>query len=910
MPMDFDNLKDNIVISSLTSADSLNDYFKPVLSPDGCTLTLIPDNPAFVNLIKANTMDVTVSLSDKIFAVIEEKEYSLVQDSNSNFSVRYKPVVEKVKPTKNTFFVTRTPITLENAEGLSTDAKMSATFVPKTYNFDDDEEEKLKHLRNTTASKIYIYGNYFDEDSGVKTITVTENSEEPITYMVGYDYGNKAVFHTENGLTKFCIEYDVKSANGAVDISTVVYDAASNPAEENETLKIIKVSSDSFINDDQNERKTVITNVSKPWCFDGDEIWELTDRNGYFEPEYLSDQKKIRVGFKNESEGYYGPMQEKIYGYFYRTFTDLRAYCLYDGVQEPIEMNKGSDNSGQFYLTLNVASVNGLEGTIIIVDELLNNSTTLDFKFPSAPDVVYYGINDVSGNQILKAQSMAGYDYYLDTLSGGRTYIGYLESGELSEGNEYKLVPYNGSTNNKGNASIKLLGDIDTKSYTKSTSITLPSETKIQLDATTPYSTSTGETGMTNIQINLAPGSWDTFDSILVDYYDEDNYNSYQHGNSNSYTTYSFNRGDKIVIKEKTERLYNYNYYVDVYGISENKKTEESAQQKIAKFTDSSHDNVPPTAYLGHPSFDYYTFNMSDVGSSPKSAYLLLKSGEKLPVIEPGATEFENVQISAKTIEKLAKYDIDVYEDLWNNKTKCYYYYFEMEDVAGNSCTQKIHGIPVDENKGVKSVSKSSDKWVFSFDGNQKWIQINQFYKDSGNFWVMSSSVIEDLFTGVQSSTSYADTKVNNEKFVRVVTRNSSYGINHYSKPQYFYTGTQNTGTFDYMLEYSNTELLIASDAPVFVEIVATNKTYEECKTWTENDWIPDGKECRSFTIKHGSAERYTVLPLSSSNTGPAKYTIPLAEMDKRSSFDGYNCYVVIAHLANGKTLMSEVKQR
>ena len=334
MPMDFDNLKDNIVISSLTSADSLNDYFKPVLSPDGCTLTLIPDNPAFVNLIKTNTMDVTVSLSDKICAVIEEKEYSLVQDSNSNFSVRYKPVVEKVKPTKNTFFVTRTPITLENAEGLSDDAKMSDTFVPKTYNLDDDE--KVEHLRNTTASKIYIYGNYFDEDSGVKTVTVAENSEEPSTYMVGYDYGNAAKFSTENGVTKFCIEYDVHSANGAVDISTVVYDAASNPAEKNETLKIIKISPDSFINYDPNETKTVITNVSKPWCFDGDEIWELTDRNGCFEPEYLADQKKIRVGFKNESEGYYGPMQEKIFNNFYRSFNELEAYCLYDGVQEPI----------------------------------------------------------------------------------------------------------------------------------------------------------------------------------------------------------------------------------------------------------------------------------------------------------------------------------------------------------------------------------------------------------------------------------------------------------------------------------------------------------------------------------------------------------------------------------------------
>ena len=434
-------------------------------------------------------------------------------------------------------------------------------------------------------------------------------------------------------------------------------------------------------------------------------------------------------------------------------------------------------------------------------------------------------------------------------------------------------------------------------------STTLPSGTKVQLDATTPYSTKKGETGKTNITINLAEGSWSNFDFIFA--------NFYKTSNSTYPDTYNFIPGEpNLVINVDTNKLYSDDYYVDVYGVKNNLKTTQPGNTTIEKFTDSSHDNVLPTAYLSRPSFDYYTFNMSDVGSSPKSAYLLLKSGEKLPIIEPGSTEFTNIQIPVKTMEKLAKYDIDVYEDLWHRSYKCYSYYFEMEDTEKNSCIAKIQGKPIEENKGVSTVSKpsnsSSNTWEFSFKRSQQYIQIKRFYKSSGNIWNIASGLLKEETFSDSSSKTYSG--ITDNCFIKVITANKNIGtVYHYSNPQYFYTGTQNTGTFDYMLEYSNTEMLIASDAPVLVETVATNKPYEECKALTVNDWGPDNDEFRSY---EGKKNAYIVLPLSASNAGPAKYTIPLAEMDKRSEFDGYNCYVVIAHLANGKTLMSEVKQR
>lgn len=898
MPMDFDNLKNNIDISSLTSADSLNDYFKPVMSPDGCTLTLIPENPGFVNLIKANTMDVTVSLSDKICVEIEEQTISLAQDSNSNFSVRYKPVVEKVKPQKNAFFVTRTPVTLETAATLSDAAKMSAAFDPDSAPYSSNEQ-KQAFLVNTTTSKVYIYGSYFDEDSGIKTITVAENSDNPTTYMVGYDYGNAAKFYTENGVTKFCIEYAIQSDDGVVNLTTIVYDAASNPVEE--TLKIIKVSSASFLKHNSTTYNPVITNVSKSWFFrDDQDFYPITDmfKFGEFETEYLSQQKTIRVGVDRSS--FYYPVKEWIYGQFYRTFNDLNAYCLYNGVQEPILMNKGSDDDGQFYLELDVNSLNGLEGTIIVVDELLNNSTTLDFKFPSAPDVVYY--NTDGG---LTAQSSEGYKYYLDTIYGldesdVPTSFSWLSSANLSDGLKYKLIPCNETDNNKKNACIKLLGDIDSKFYTKPTSTTLPSGTTVQLDTTTPYFLSTGETGKTNIKINLASGSWQSFDSIFVDYYDEEH-----KSNPNYYKQYCFTpENESLIIIEDTKNLYSSKYYVDVYGIKNNKRTILPTSQTISKFTDSTHDNIPPTAYLKQPSIDYYTFNMSDVGSAPKSAYLLLKSGEKLPIITPGSTQFTNVQIPVRTIEELAKYDIEEC-NLNSKKAKIYYYYFELEDTEKNSCIARIQGNPVEENPGVVYIEKSGSSWKIQFKQDEKYIQITEFYKSDGHWYMRSSPIKTETFPYPTRSTTCS---IVDGRFIKIITYNDYWGVEQYSKPQYFYTGDQNTGTFDYMLEYSNTEMLIASDAPVLVETVATNRSYEECKTWTINDWVPDGEVCRSYV--NIQSKRYTVLPLSASNAGPAKYTIPLTEMDKDSAFNGYNCYVVLAHLANGKTLISEVKQR
>ena len=904
MPMDYDNLINNIVISSLTSAELLNDYFTPVLSPDGYTLTLIPENPAFVNLIDANTMDVTVSLSDKICVTIDEQEYSLIQNSNSNFSVRYKPVVEKVRPEKNTFFITRTPITLENAESLSSGAKMSPDFDASN-NYGLTAEQKQAFLVNTTASKIYIYGSYFDEDSGVKTITVTEGDKDTSIYMVGYDYGDIATFYTENGVTKFCIKYDVQSINGKVDITTVVYDAASNPAKDEEKIEIVKVSPDSFLNVDvYGGGYPLITNVSSPRYFNPWEIETDSDLEGL----YLPDRKTLRVGFWQDSEFYY-PIRETIFGNFARGENDLTAYCHYkdkNGVLQTSPMNKGNVYTGQFYLELDVNSVDGLEGTIIVTDELLNNSTTLDFKFPSAPDIVYYKFGE-NEEQTLIPQSLDGYEYYLDARdkSNGETQLFSLIT-PLDDNFEYKLLPYNNNYNQKKNAYLMLNGEIGSESYTKSSSTTLPSGTKVQLDSTTPYSTSKGEIGKTNITINLAQDSWDSFDGIYVDYYNEDSVNYPKN--------FVFVPGEmSLTITEDTKNLYSKNYFVDAYGVKNNLKTTVAAQTTISKFTDSSHDNVLPTAYLERPAFDHYTFNMEDVGSSPKSAYLLLKSGEKLTVIEPGATEFEDIEIPVKTIEELAKCDIDDFEDSYHRSYRCYAYYFEIQDTAGNSCIAKVQGKPVEKNEGVSSVSKpsgsTSKTWKFTFKRQEKYIYIKQIYRSYGNEWTWAPNIVQDkeqTFSYQQSDVTYND--IEDGVFVKIVTANMNIGkVYHYSNPQYFYTGTQNSGTFDYMLDYSPSEMLIASDAPVLVETVATKKSFEECKALSKDDWVPDNKEFRSY---EETKNVYTVLPLNASVIGPAKYTIPLNKMDRLAAFDGYNCYVVIAHLANGETIMSEVRQR
>ena len=117
-----------------------------------------------------------------------------------------------------------------------------------------------------------------------------------------------------------------------------------------------------------------------------------------------------------------------------------------------------------------------------------------------------------------------------------------------------------------------------------------------------------------------------------------------------------------------------------------------------------------------------------------------------------------------------------------------------------------------------------------------------------------------------------------------------------YSSPKYYYTGLdssynfKNSGKYDYILANgsSKSSVVVSSDAPVFVHTVVTTYPYDTCQYWTVDDWEFYKKTIGDEQFNYDGWEQQ-------------KYTISVDEINQ------YECYVVIAHFADGTSAMSDV---
>ena len=90
----------------------------------------------------------------------------------------------------------------------------------------------------------------------------------------------------------------------------------------------------------------------------------------------------------------------------------------------------------------------------------------------------------------------------------------------------------------------------------------------------------------------------------------------------------------------------------------------------------------------------------------------------------------------------------------------------------------------------------------------------------------------------------------------------------------------------------SKSEVFVISDAPTFVHTIVTKYPLSECQNWTVEQWEHNHKH---FGDKY---MEFTANPTAK------KYTIPV------DSIDTEDCYVVIAHFADGSYDISEVMQK
>ena len=237
---------DNILLTFDKPGDMKDYFFPPELNEDKTVLKLVPNAARLKNYIadelKASFVDITISLSDRIIVKNGEQEFPLRQDSNSTFTVRFGTESEETPPDERDFFVSGYEIKLETASDFADEKKLVPDILSANLRIDDCK-------KNMIPSTIYIYGKYYDKDSGVRSIEVTEKyqgsyalntttykNNDLITNSYDLDSDN-VVYVSENGYTTFILQYTIQATlteevgGGFFDLSFTIKDACDNPSE-------------------------------------------------------------------------------------------------------------------------------------------------------------------------------------------------------------------------------------------------------------------------------------------------------------------------------------------------------------------------------------------------------------------------------------------------------------------------------------------------------------------------------------------------------------------------------------------------------------------------------------------------------------------------------------------------------
>ncbi|MBQ2552102.1 MAG: hypothetical protein II563_04540, partial [Treponema sp.] len=231
-------------ISIFYNGEDMSSYFdEPEFNADKTVLTIRPIGAKIKKFIEEkylNYLDIDFSFSDTIAATNGDVSFPLKQDSNSNFSVRYNSSVEETPPLRGDFFVTRYDVTLDSAPDL--DEK----YILPQIVYDVYDYYTFDYVSILMPSTFYIYGKFYDKDSGVQSIEVSESLKDKVDYgdyketVTVYDWKSADVKfkRDDNGWNSFVLKYTMqeslkeKPGSGVFELAVTVKDACDNAAEK------------------------------------------------------------------------------------------------------------------------------------------------------------------------------------------------------------------------------------------------------------------------------------------------------------------------------------------------------------------------------------------------------------------------------------------------------------------------------------------------------------------------------------------------------------------------------------------------------------------------------------------------------------------------------------------------------
>ncbi|MBO4533158.1 MAG: hypothetical protein IKX70_04645 [Treponema sp.] len=869
----------NILITS-DGKDVSSFFEKPYFNSDKTVLTILPkakDIYDYINLYHMTVLDLKITLSDRIVVTQGDQEVGLTQNSNTSFALHYRPVIETVDPLQvGDLIVSRKEITKENLEDFPESDKFFKITDP---NSSATPAEKI--MRNRVADKIFIYGKYFDDDSGINAVTVKEirkydlggHSETPLTDTVRAPVkynGENALFIHDGKYTEFFIEHEVMTKEGAVKLDVFVSDSCGNEASD--SLYVFKVGPDCY-------RKFTIQNRSL-----------LTD---FYSENFNETIKTIRINHDFEEKVYFKDRTEV-------DTSDLKIYCLYNNKVASAETqfspfnrnvtwhNNQTDEDitevekGWEY-KLDIPSVAGLKFTILTVDDI-GNTFQKEFSFPSEPAVLVSG-NDIDRKKayIYPQENTTQY-FIINSESSIEDRIDVRNALEygfprdsyeyLNHRAEYWIIPCN-EYSSSNDVSYNLYGPKSSKSFKVNTENGSLSQ-KVSLKTDPQFNIVPGK-GIAELYFTLADNSWTNFDLIYFD----------KIIGSSTYENNIIPKGSFLVkhdISGDCDELYTNDITLKIYGIQNGKKSE-ALEKTIVTSKDSQGNSVakgtyditpPETNIFSRTSADYYTIQFK-TGSGSNESDL-----DKLYIIERDGTEklYTELTTSQNGYSQQLKIPAAVLVNEVNEGGK---WKLKATDEKGNACIFEVPKATIYEDYKFGDLIKSNSNWKVVLDYFEVYGVFQSTYCLTEDGWAWKETTIKKSDNDINAS-SVGEFELMDNSFVKMSYLKILSSEICYYNYGYYYTNTsvQPSGDFNYIQKLSDSEFMITSDVPTLVHTIKTKIPYRECKKWTADDWEA-----------HLAPIGDRVMPFTESNNTPRKYRVPVDEIDSGE------CYVVITYFAN-----------
>ncbi len=946
---------DNILLTFDKPGDMKDYFFPPELNEDKTVLKIVPNAAKLknyiINELEASFVDVTISLSDRIIVKNGEQEFPLRQDSNSTFTVRFGTESEETPPDEKAFFVSGYEIPLATAADFDADKKIVLNKLCQELKKNSANPECIQ---NMTPANFYIYGKYYDKDSGVRSIEVSEK------YMARYDTNSgysetihknavttsydinsdNVVYQSENGYTSFVLKYTLQASlieavgGGYFDMTVTIKDACDNPSET-KTFCILCMEYGNLRNlrviDKTNTSnwKTPTINLTNA-AFS--KVQEGETFKDYDFSKYNEDIKKIVI-IDDDNDEY--PAHFRINGSLGKEIPckDVDYVCEYIDKRGTKRREAFTDYDSQTkkrYLTLDLDSVNGKSFTVIPLykDIPLGRKT---YNFPPAPVMTDVYANSISMHSTASYKCVGLCQYpdgtykiivdatglYLPNFPDNcKFYLGYIDFNYPSwgtytipdkdytlNGSSYTAAPHpQTNLDEYGNPTRKyydigLVGEMIGPFENNQSACPRPAPTN------TSYSITRSNTkGYLNVVFKWDRNLWDKYDSLYIkDTEKKDNpeikitpENTYDDGEH-----ICFSMSEKITkfysSKENPKRVVISNRYYVVYGVKNNVRSSSSPSDE-----------------------DKVTISIEQ------------EDAEAADNLEPDALAFDDIFIE-KEDKYYARLDFcdcgsgPASGELWINGSSKKY---EMSAAAGNRCfevkiplsafkagTNTVTYVLKDKAGNTResylsfnsklririlkpdyvSVSNSEltvTHYKFVGPWNRSTIKdgLKVFKLGSNGGW--SQVTIQDSYIGDD----YTVVPLDSGFFYRVCyTLMDSMGPYYFNK--IYYAGNLNGSGSNYLLAngISNDSVVICSkDEKVLMSVYRVSDTREECKEWNAVQWE---MMCTSRT-----ADEEITVP-ENTNT-----VYSLVFNGNTTYANEYYC--IVAHFANGDMVAGPVMHR